>query len=147
MPRADRAAGGGFTLIETLVALVILSAVLMGFYELLSTVLNSARHVGDASIAFDRKANELELAAALNPMAYPQGSFELGRYRIAWTSRPLTAPRESTAFFEGAGPFTVALYDVQLTAPVETGNESTEVTVLGYHRDAPLPNYLGAAGQ
>jgi len=72
----------GFTLIETLVALVILAASLLAFYEFLAGALNGAAAVERAATAYDRRESALALASILNPMATPEGNFDLGAYRI-----------------------------------------------------------------
>lgn len=125
----------GFTLIETLVALVILSSVLLAFYGLLSAALTSADRMNAAAIAYDRRANALELATAVNPMASPLGTFSLGTYRISWTSRLLGDLRRSGTYPAGSGSFTVGLYRVTLRFPDDPSTAPISVTRLGYRRD------------
>src|ERR1700729_1050732 len=80
-PRRDSPLGtDGFTLIEVLVALVILSAGLLVFYEFLSGALDAAGRVRHAAEAYDRDQNALALAATLN----------ISRWRcIGWFSTSL----------------------------------------------------------
>src|SRR5260370_30115231 len=81
-PNPSRSAG--FTLIETLVALVILAASLLAFYEFLAGALNGAAAAERAAVAYDRRQSALALASTLNPLATPECSFDLGPYRIHW---------------------------------------------------------------
>jgi general secretion pathway protein I len=130
----------GFTLIETIVALVLLSAALAAFYDFLSVQLHSAGRVGAAAQAYDRRTNALELATALNPMAMPQGSFDLGGYRIRWTSQRLGDVRQSTRFPAGPGIFKIALYRMTFSFPDGGDIPPISVTRLGYRReDVPEP--------
>jgi prepilin-type N-terminal cleavage/methylation domain-containing protein len=134
-------AQAGFTLLETIVALVILTAGLMGFYSFLVTMLNGANRLQGASIAYDRQANALELAKTLNPMDAPEGTFDLGSYRIQWSSQLLKNVRQSSRYPTGAGVFKVALYRVTFRFPDDDGISPLEVTKLGYHRDTvPFQN-------
>jgi prepilin-type N-terminal cleavage/methylation domain-containing protein len=133
----DRASvAGGFTLIEALVALVILAAGLLVFYEFLGSSLRAADRARDAAEEYDRDRNALALASTLNPMATPDGTFGLGAYRIRWHAERITAPRRGTGFpFAGEGPFTVALYRIVLDFPDDRQFAPMEVTKLGYHRE------------
>jgi prepilin-type N-terminal cleavage/methylation domain-containing protein len=124
----------GFTLIETIVALVILSSALMGFYSFLSTSLNAAGRLEAAAIAYDRHVNALELAQTINPMEVPDGTFDLGGYRIEWKSDLIGKARQSSILPAGPGPFQVALYRVTFDFPEQGGIAPIGVTKLGYHR-------------
>ena len=137
-------AAQGFTLIETIVALVILATAVVVFYSFLSSELNGAGRVEAAANAFDRRTNALELATAINPMAMPQGTFDLGTYRIAWTSQRLGDVRQSTRYPAGRGIFKVALYRMTFTFPGDTKTAPIEVTRLGYRRDN-VPSMFGGA--
>jgi general secretion pathway protein I len=135
-PAAKAPEAAGFTLIEALVALVILSAGLMVFYEFLSSSLHAADRARHAAEEYDRDRNALALASTLNPMTSPDGSLDLGAYRIHWRAERITAPRRSTMFPQsGQGPYSVALYRVTLDFPDDREFAPVVVTKLGYHRE------------
>jgi prepilin-type N-terminal cleavage/methylation domain-containing protein len=138
MPAAapDPSRAAGFTLVETLVALVILAASLLVFYEFLAGALNGAAAAERAATAYDRRQSALALASSLNPMETPEGSFDLGPYRIHWRAERIGAVRQSSGFPSGKGPFSIGLYRVVLDFPGERGLPEVEVTKLGYHREA-----------
>lgn len=135
MPHSTTETAAGFTLIEAIVALVILSAAMIGFYDFLSTALNGARRMELASIAYDQRMNALELATALNPMDLPEGTLDLGKYRIHWTSHVLGDIRQSSRYPIGRGVFKVALYRMIFTFPDDADIPPIEATRLGYRRD------------
>ena len=130
---ADPSASAGFTLIEVVVALVILSTVLLAFYEFLSSALASGDRARTAVASYDRGQNALALVTTLNPMEAPQGSFDLGSYRIRWRAQRIGAERQSNGYPSGRGRFTVALYRVVLDVPDDAKFPPLEVTKLGYH--------------
>ncbi len=132
-PTAEAA---GFTLIETLVALAILAMTLLAFYQFLASALGGVAAAERAATAYDRRQNALALAATLNPMEHPAGSFDLGPYRIRWHSEAIGAPRRSSGFPAGSGRFIVALYRVVLDFPGEPGVPAVEVVKLGYRSAA-----------
>ena len=130
---ADPSTSAGFTLIEVVVALVILSTILLAFYEFLSSALASGDRARTAVSSYDRGQNALALATMLNPMDAPQGSFDLGSYRIRWRAQRIGAVRQSSGYPSGRGHFTVALYRVVLDVPDDPKFTPLEVTKLGYH--------------
>lgn len=133
--QAGFARQAGFTLIETMVALVILAGVMIGFFDFLSRALNAAHRMELASIGYDHRSNALELATTLNPMDMPEGTLNLGSYRVHWTSRLLGDIRQSSRYPTGRGIFKVALYRMVFTFPDDADVPPIEVTRLGYHRD------------
>lgn len=138
LPPLDRtrpaAGAAGFTLIETLVALAVLAIAMLAFYQFLASALGGAAAAERAATSYDRRQNALALAATLNPMEHPLGSFDLGPYRIRWRSQPIGAPRRNSGSSAGGG-FIVGLYRVVLDFPGEPGEPAVEVVRLG-HRSA-----------
>jgi general secretion pathway protein I len=125
-------AAAGFTLIEAIVALVVLSTAVVAFYDFLSTALSGAAHIEAAATDYDRRMNALELASAINPMTMPQGDFNLGTYHIRWTSQPLGPVRQSTGYPAGPGFFKIALYQVTLSFPGQEGTAPVAATRVGF---------------
>jgi general secretion pathway protein I len=151
MPRqADPMRGDdGFTLIEAIVALVMLSMALVAFYDFLSTSLQSADRIALASVAYDRHENALALANTINPMAMPKGSFDVGHYHIDWQSQPIDPIRQSSRYPFGPGLFMIALYRITLNFPDDHDIAPIVVTKLGYHRiggPTNLADTLAGAG-
>ena len=133
----ERPGDAGFTLIETLVALVILATALLAFYQFLGSALSGAAAADRAALSYDYRQNALALAATVNPMEAPEGSFDLGAYRIRWRATALGTPRQSSGFPEGKGGFIIALYRVVLDFPGQPAVAPVEVTKLGYRRIGP----------
>ena len=133
----------GFTLLETIIALVILATGLMAFYGFLGTMFHGAERLQAASTAYDRHANALELARFLNPMEAPKGTFNLGAYRIDWTSQPIKAVRQGSRYPVGSGLFKIALYRVTFTFPDDDSITPIEVEKVGYSRSVtPLERLM-----
>ena len=128
----------GFTLIEAIVAMVIVSVLSMSLYSWLNVSYISANRaittLNNTSVVASAKA----YVEGLNPMAEPSGSYQLGDYYINWTSQALTEP---TPVYSGSGlgAFDVALYrvDVALLKGQISDNGETigtySVELLGYN--------------
>jgi general secretion pathway protein I len=108
----------GFTLLEALVALVIMAGALLPFYSGISTILNSAQTIADNNIRADATLNILEVGYWLNPMQQPQGTLVFGPedQRISWQSQPLTETTENSGYPRGIGLHDMALYQVKFQA-------------------------------
>lgn len=115
----------GFTLLEAIVAMVILATSLVALYGWLSTNMISlqraeARH---AELADERSA--LALVDGINPMAEPEGERSLPPLTVKWSSKPLTP---TTTGLNGIGSttlFDLALYDMEVTVVREGAAQQT----------------------
>src|SRR2546430_5996457 len=67
----------------------------LAFYEFLASSLHAADRVRHAAEAYDRRQNALALATKLNPMATPEGTLDLGSYRLHWRAERIR-DRKST---------------------------------------------------
>ena len=133
----------GFTLIETIVALAILSGVLIAFYAFLSTTLAAARRIELTSTSSDKRMNALELATMINPMEQPDGLLDLGSYVIQWSSQIVEPPRQSSRYPAGRGVFQVGLYAVSLSFPNDRNLAPVRVMRMGFHRDKAAEKFPG----
>jgi prepilin-type N-terminal cleavage/methylation domain-containing protein len=135
----------GFTLLETVIALVVLAAGLMAFYGFLGTMFHGAERLEAASTAYDRHANALELARFLNPMDVPKGSYNLGSYRILWDSQLIRDVRQGSRYPVGSGLFKVALYRMTFTFPDDDSIAPVAIDKVGYQRSVtPLERMMSA---
>jgi prepilin-type N-terminal cleavage/methylation domain-containing protein len=138
----------GFTLLETIVSLVILASGLMAFYAFLGTMFHSAVRLEAASTAFDRHANALEIARFLNPMEVPEGTFNLGTYRIQWTTELLKDVRQGSRYPVGSGLFKVGLYRITFQFPDDDAITPVAVEKVGYRRElTPLERMMSQQKQ
>lgn len=95
---------GGFTLVETLVGLAILSGVLIATYGALAQGLQAARHVAERRAAVAAVEQQVE-ALRLQPLDRPVDRHgEAGRYRWMLAALPLQdAGRRSVIAFHVTG--------------------------------------------
>lgn len=103
----------GFTLLEAIVAMVIVSILSMSLYSWLNvSYVSSGRAIKTLSTS-DVVVSAKSYIEMINPMAEPEGVRQLGDYYVKWRSSPVT---ETLPARNGAslGAFDVALYNVEV---------------------------------
>ncbi|KAF1686623.1 hypothetical protein B1992_06855 [Pseudoxanthomonas broegbernensis] len=93
MNRRGRAAQGGFTLLEAIVAMVIMATSLLALYSWLSTSTLALNRAQAQALALEDARAALALVEDINPMAEPDGERLAAPLAVRWRSRPLTERR------------------------------------------------------
>lgn len=104
----------GFTLVETVVALVIFAAAGMALYGLLSTNLITLMRAQDVSRQAPAVREAMERLASMNPWQQDEGQFEVDGFRATWTARLVEPMRQSQTAFGIPGPFNIGLYEIEI---------------------------------
>jgi general secretion pathway protein I len=118
MPQSARGFGGlpsrGFSLLEVLVAFVIMSLVAVALFRLFSGALNNASAADDYSRAVLVAESALATAAATQPLREDTQSGSADDGRIAWTTRvaPYTPPGVSPDLERVAETMSTRLYRI-----------------------------------
>ena len=95
VPRpAGRSAGrsAGFTLLETVVALVIFTGGAMALYALFNTNLMALVRVHDVSRQMPAARHAIEYLSSINPREQDSGKVEIDGMEVVWSAR-LVQPR------------------------------------------------------
>ena len=128
----------GFTLLEAIVALVLIGTTGMALLAWMNTGLGAAARMQDASARGEALQNVLEQMQTVNPMRVPIGHADFGTgaagYRIDWNSQALTDPVDGVAFPQGLSPYQVALYrtHVQVSKPADPHWFDLDLKLVGY---------------
>jgi len=129
---------GGFTLLEAIVALVILSAALAGAWTWVANDMRALGRVRDLALeeaAVQQAVAELEQR---DLEAQPVGSLRWRDFRIDWRAAPLEAPRRGRTPVGGPGNFRLALFEVALD--VRQGERLIATPVLRMLQTRPVEN-------
>jgi len=103
----------GFTLLEAIVALAILTAGTMALFAGLNGALRSIERV-EAAAQFDTGTqNAIALIETINPMLRPEGEERIGEVLIRWRSRVIAGPSEGLTEFYSPGLYEVGLYELE----------------------------------
>ncbi len=105
----------GFTLLEAIVALVLVATVGMALFNWLNSTLNSLIRVQNAQQRTEAIHNALSFMDTVNPMLTPTGEANIGVYTFQWLATELTPPVDGVNQLGSQGLYKLALYQTNLT--------------------------------
>ena len=133
----------GFTLLEAIVALVLIGTMGMALFGWINNTLLSLHRIQDANAVAEAKLNALAYMDTVNPMLRPDGKAALGAYRLSWQATAATAIQDNTGYPRGVGLYQLALYDTQVKVERADGEAWFEFALkqVGYKkaRELKLP--------
>ena len=134
-PRARLLRSQGFTLIETMVALVVFAAGAMALYGLFNTNLIALARAHDVSRQVPAVRYAIEYLSSINPREEGSGRMELDGVEISWKARLLEPVRQSQSLSGRRGYFELGLYEVEFTVHVPERSLGTwRMRVVGYEK-------------
>lgn len=111
----------GFTLIEAIVALVLVGGIGMALAGWLNSNLAILSRVQEANARSDATVNVLEFMEKVNPMQTPEGEADLGAYRIHWRAEAATDLMDGAGYPRGSGLYQVAFYTTEVMVNENNG--------------------------
>jgi general secretion pathway protein I len=129
-------AQGGFSLLEAIVAMVLIAGAGMALFSWISSSINSLASLEEVNRRSEATLNILEYMETVNPMLAPEGEEKLGSYSIRWRSSPATPVVDGVDHPRGVGLYQVALYRIEVWALTD-GNKpwfDLELRQVGYKR-------------
>ena len=124
----------GFSLLEAIVAIVVLVAALVPLYVLISQVSRSAFKVDQANREAEYETDALNIMSQINPTANPTGAVDLGAYTVRWAAQPVLKPIDGSAYPTGISAFRIGLYDTKVDVVRHDGRvvASFPLRMIGY---------------
>jgi general secretion pathway protein I len=132
---AVRRAQAGFTLLEALVAIVLVAGVGMALFGWVSNNLQNLGQVFQAEDLLNVEQAAMEYVLAINPLQNPSGTLDLGQYQAQWQAIPVEEPRRGTSGVGSWGSFRIGLYEMRIT--INRGQEAVSqfsFRQVGYER-------------
>ncbi len=105
---------GGFTLIEAIVALVLMATTGMALFSWVNSNIITLNRVQASNAQDAATSNALEYLSSVNPMDRPEGSAVLGSYKLLWKAKPIADPRDGASYPVGISLYQVALYQTEV---------------------------------
>jgi general secretion pathway protein I len=126
----------GFTLIEALVAMVLVATTGMALFSWLNSNIITLNRVQESNRENAATLNAMEYMYNINPMQTPQGQANLGAYSITWRAEPSTEPREGAGYPQGPSRYQFAMFDtlVELKTPSGEPWFSFALKQVGYKK-------------
>jgi len=104
----------GFSLLEAIVALTIMSTCLLALYAWLSTSTVSLNRASAHALALQDARAAKALIDTVNPMTTPEGTRELPPLQVRWTTTPVSERRFGMTMTGAANQFDFMLYQIEV---------------------------------
>lgn len=126
----------GFTLLEAIVALVLISGAGMALFSWINGNIMALTRIHDVNARSEATTNILEYMYRVNPMLTPDGQASLGAYSIAWRSQPTTNVTEGVNWPRGQSLYQLALYRTTISVKTAANRAWFELKLqqVGYKR-------------
>ena len=111
----------GFTLLEVMVALVLVTAMGLAIFNWINSSLMSLARVEEHVAGQRATRDALAFMKTVNPMEKPAGEAQAGPYLISWQASEFTEPVQGVGHPAGTSLYRLALYDTHVW--VETNDE------------------------
>ena len=123
----------GFSLLEAIVALLLVSIVSIAIFSWISTLFISIEKIEENANKNRIQRNTSEFLFDINVMTTPSGSYEIGPLTISWEARLIVPIERGRTLSAGATPFELGLYGVSITVIEEGGKTyAFEQIQVGY---------------
>jgi general secretion pathway protein I len=122
----------GFTLLEAVVAMVLISGLGSALFAWINSELSALSRLQQANARAEVTANAVEFMHTINPMLTPEGKVALAPYSLAWTAEAITAVQDAA----NNGLYQLALYDDHVTVQHADGTPWFDFTLrqVGYKK-------------
>ena len=126
----------GFTLLEAIVALVLISSAGLALFSWINGNVMALSRIHDVNVRSEATANILEYMDRVNPMLTPEGEAPLGAYSIKWRSQATTNITEGVGYPRGQSLYQMALYSttVSVRSPGDQAWFELKLQQVGYKR-------------
>lgn len=105
----------GFTLLETIIALVLISSVGMALLSWVHSNILNLQQVRNANERNQAIRNTLSFMDTVNPSLIPTGEHQLGMFLIRWQATLVDGPKDGVTLEGRIGYFQLALFDNNIT--------------------------------
>ncbi|MEI8353590.1 MAG: prepilin-type N-terminal cleavage/methylation domain-containing protein [Lentisphaerota bacterium] len=135
-PPANRLRQRGFSLLEAVVSIVLISTTGLALFSWINSNLISLGRVQETNARAEATQNALEYMAAVNPMLVPTGKTSLGDMTLGWEAKLISPIKDGTAYPAGMGLWQFALYDTNIKVAQEGDRPgfSFHLKQIGYKR-------------
>lgn len=140
-----RASSAGFTLLEALVAIVVIGVAIVPLYEFVTRSLASLARVSEINLESEARLTALSLLNGINPMTDTGSTVAAGAYRIRWSAELFDGPIDGLGYPRGLGNYAIGLYRVHVEVSRQSGGPwfAFDTIKVGYRQER-APSVFGA---
>jgi general secretion pathway protein I len=109
----------GFTLLEAIVALVLIATIGMSLLNWINTNLITLGRVQQVLQRREATRSALVFMDTVNPLEQPQGGQTVGGYKFNWKAQVVELPKTGVDSMGAAGFFEIGLYDTVVDVSLE----------------------------
>ena len=109
----------GFSLLEAIVALVLIATTGIALFDWINTNFISLRHIKQSQQRQEATRNALVFMETVNPQKSPQGEQTVGIYTFKWEAQILKAPKMGRSTLGHPGLFQISLYETEVTVQIK----------------------------
>ena len=126
----------GFSLLEAVVAMVLISGAGAALFSWINTELGSVSRLQQSNAKAEALVNVLELMHTVNPMLTPEGALSFAAYRLTWKAQEVTPVQDGLSYPRGISLYQLALYDTLVRVDNPDGTPWFDFTLrqVGYKR-------------
>lgn len=126
----------GFTLVEAIVALVLIATTGMALFSWINSNVIALSRVQDINAESMATQNALEYMHNINPMASPEGQANLESFRLSWEAEATADPRDGVGYPYGIGLYQLGMYQTRVRVQKPNGTPWFEFTLqqVGYKK-------------
>lgn len=105
----------GFSLLEAIVALVLLSTTGMALFSWINSTLSGLNHALESTQKIQFRKNALALMQQVNPAIAKTGEMTGAGFTLNWQATAITPLKQEITFNGTQGPYLLGLFDSQVT--------------------------------
>lgn len=126
----------GFSLIEAIVALVLIGSVGMALFSWINTSIIALNRVQEINAQSEATRNIIEYMNAVNPMMMPEGKVDFGSYRITWQAEISADAKDGANYPRGVGYYQLAMYRTDIKTIKASGEPWFDLALqqVGYKK-------------
>ncbi len=134
------AAQNGFSLLEAIVALTLISTIGLAIFAWVNGMLITVEKIENNGNRLAIMRNTAEYLSHINIMKQPSGETTMGPYQLRWRSELAAPVKNGLNRNSGFNEFKIGLYDVNVSV-VSDGNKEAQFTLrlTGFHGEEVLP--------
>jgi general secretion pathway protein I len=139
-PILRQSSRSGFSLLEAIVALTLISTIGLAIFSWVSGMLISVEKIENNGSRLTVMRNAAEYLSNTNIMEQPSGNAILGPYQLSWNSELVEPIKTGLNSNSTANEFKVGLYDVNVSV-VNANHKEVQFTLrlTGFHGEEALP--------